>query len=345
MEQAFPEILAQRGKPTVVLASGDPFCFGVGSKMAELVSMAEMVCVPAASAFSLACARLGWAQQSVSTLSFCGRPLEAVRPLLQPGQRLLALSEGPETPRILAAYLCSLGFGPSLMHIMQSLGGPKERTVTVTAQSYGQNMVDPLNLVALELVAGLDAPVIPLTPGLDDGFFEHDGQMTKHEMRAVTLAALAPRAGEHLWDIGCGAGSVAIEWLLRHPANTAEGVERLPHRADRALRNASRLGVPGLQVLVAEAPSGLEQLARPDAVFIGGGASEALVDGAWSALRPGGRLVINAVTLETTRLLFDLPERFGGRLTRLSIEHLDHVGPRQAFRPAMAVTQFVAVKP
>ncbi len=345
MEQAFPEILAQRGRPVVVLASGDPFFFGVGSKLAERVAMPEIVCLPAASTFSLACARLGWAQQAVTTLSFCGRPLEAVRPLLQPGRRLLALSEGPETPAQLAAYLCSLGFGASVMHLMQALGGPREQMMRVTAELFAETRVDPLNIVALELEATVDAPVIKLTPGLADDFFEHDGQITKHEIRALTLSALAPRAGEHLWDIGCGAGSVAIEWLLRHPANTASGLERVADRADRAMRNAARLGVPRLRVTVGSAPEGLDQLARPDAVFIGGGASAPVVQAAWDALSPGGRLVINAVTLETTRLLYDLPARLGGGLTRVSVERLDNVGPRQAFRPAMAVTQFAAVKP
>jgi precorrin-6Y C5,15-methyltransferase (decarboxylating) len=231
------------------------------------------------------------------------------------------------------------------MHVMQALGGPRERIVSVAAQNFAENHVDPLNLVALELAATPDAPVLKLTPGLAEEFFEHDGQITKNEVRAVTLSALAPRAGEHLWDLGCGSGSVAIEWLLRHPSNTAEGVERDPERAARAVRNGIHLGVPGLRVHVGTSPAALERLAPPDAIFIGGGASEAVVEIAWRALSRGGRLVINAVTLETSRLIYDLPERIGGTLTRLSIERLEPVGPYTGFRPAMAVTQFAAVKP
>jgi len=344
MERAFPAILAKRGCPTVVLASGDPFFFGVGSKLANLVPLSEFVCLPTPSAFSLACARLGWSQQAVTTLSFCGRPLEALRPLLQPGQRILALSAGPETPSALAAYLRKYGFGDTRMHVLQALGGPRERIVSVMAESFAENDVDPLNMVALELAATPEAEVLKLTPGLSDDLYEHDGQITKHEIRALTLSALAPLMGEHLWDIGCGAGSIAIEWLLRHPNNTADGVEREPKRAARATRNAVQLGVPRLQVHVGSAPSALDGLAPPDAVFIGGGASEEAVAAAWSALSPGGRLVINAVTLETTRLVFDLPQRLGGRLTRLSVERLEPVGARHGFRPSMAVTQFVAVK-
>ncbi len=344
MEQAFPQILAARGRPTVVLASGDPLWFGIGAQLVALVPAGEMVCLPGLSALALACARLGWSHQSVATISFCGRPLEALRPLLQPGQRILALSAGADTPALLAAYLRAHGFGPSLLHVLQALGGPNERAVLVTADQFALSDIHPLNLVAIETLATKGAPMLKLAPGLADDFFEHDGQITKHEIRAVTLASLAPFAGQHLWDLGCGAGSIAIEWLLRHPANTAEGVERQPERAARALRNAVQLGVPGLRVHVGDAETSLPRLARPDAVFIGGGASEPVIAAAWSALREGGRLVINAVTLETTRLLLDLPARLGGTLTRLAIERLAPVGPHMAFRPAMTVTQFAATK-
>ncbi len=345
MEAAFPTILAARGQPTVVLASGDPFCFGIGSKLAALVTPDEMICLPAPSAFSLACARLGWALQAVATISFCGRPLAAILPLLQPNRQVLALSADAETPAALAALLHANGFGPSRMLILQALGGPDERIVTTIATGFDAADVNRLNLVAIEVIAAPGARIIPLSPGLPETLFEHDGQITKREIRALTLAALAPRAGEHLWDIGCGSGSVAIEWMLRHNANSADAIERDPVRAARARRNADTLGVPGLRVHQASAPAGLAGLKQPDAVFIGGGATQALVDLAWSALPPGGRLVINAVTLETARLLYDLPARLGGALTRIAVERLEPVGTMHGFRPAMAVTQFAATRP
>ncbi len=345
IEEAFPTILAQRPRPTVVLASGDPFCFGIGTLLAPLVPAAEMVCLPTPSAFSLACARLGWALQNVATISFCGRPIEAVFPLLQPGRRVLCLSAGPDTPAALAGLLRARGFGPSPMHVLQALGGKRECITHSTVAEFSASSIDALNLVALEVVATPDAWVIPLAPGLPDDFFKHDGQITKREIRALTLSALAPRAGEHLWDIGCGSGAIGIEWMLRDPANTTDAIERDPVRAPRARRNASALGVPGLHVHEGTAPAALAGLPRPDAVFIGGGANEAVIEAAWSALPPGGRLVINAVTLETTRLLFDLPARLGGSLTRLAVERLEDLGRVHGFRPAMAVTQFAAVHP
>ncbi len=344
IESAFPAILANRPRPTVVLASGDPFCFGVGTLLASLLAPTDMICLPSPSAFTLACARLCWGLHTVATISFCGRPLEAVLPLLQPGRRVLCLSADERTPAALMRLLQARGFGPSRIYVMQALGGPRERILSTSVEEFADPDIDRLNLVALELAATDNAFVIPLTPGLPDEFFRHDGQLTKREIRALTLSALAPRAGELLWDIGCGSGAVGIEWMLRHPANLAEAVERDPVRAARARRNATTLGVPGLRVIEGEAPAALAELPRPDAVFVGGGASEAVIEAAWSALPPGGRLVINAVTMETTRLLFDLPARLGGSLTRLAVERLEDLGRVHGFRPAMAVTQFAAIR-
>ncbi|HJS88253.1 MAG TPA: precorrin-6y C5,15-methyltransferase (decarboxylating) subunit CbiE, partial [Acetobacteraceae bacterium] len=250
---AFPAILERRGTPVAVLASGDPFCYGIGAVLARLVPLAEMLTVPAPSAFSLACARLGWAAQDVAMLSFCGRPLEAILPRLQPNARILALSADATTPVALRDLLRQYGFGPSIVHVLQALGGPRERVWSGTAASEFPADIDPLNLVGIEVVATPAARIIPLAPGLPDAFFEHDGQITKREIRAVTLAALAPRAGELLWDIGCGSGSVAIEWSLSHPANRAIGIEARADRAARATRNALSLGVPALRVVAGEA--------------------------------------------------------------------------------------------
>lgn len=342
MEHSYAALLAEAPRPVVVLASGDPFCFGVGAVLARLVP--GLHCIPAPSAFSLACARLGWAMQDCATISFCGRPLAALRPLLQPGARVLALSADTTTPAAVAALLRDLGFGQTRLHLLEALGGPDERITGTTADSFDLSPV-PLNMLALEVAASSDARILPLAPGLPDDWFEHDGQITRAEIRAMTLAALAPRRGERLWDIGCGSGSVSIEWLLRHAANTAIGLERNAARAARAARNALALGTPGLQVVQAAAPAGLADLPPPNAVFIGGGCSSAVLDAAWAALPPGGRLVANAVTVETEALFLTRHAEFGARLTRIALSRMDTVGTRHGFRPGMAVTQFAVVKP
>lgn len=343
---AFPAILGRRGEPVVVLASGDPFCYGIGTLLARAVSPAEIMCVPAPSAFSLAAARLGWALQETATISFCGRPLAALAPLLQPAGRIFALSADAGTPASIASFLRERGFGASRLHVLEALGGRRERIWTTSADDYALDPLDPLNLVAIEVVADPDARIIPLSTGLPDEAFEHDGQITKREIRAVTLSALAPCRGEMLWDVGCGSGSVAIEWMLRSPANHAVGIEQRPERAARAARNAITLGVPDLEVVTGAAPAALAGLAQPDAVFIGGGAQDDRVtQTAWAALRSGGRMVVNAVTIDTEAMLFDACGRLGGTLTRLSVQRLDAIGGRRSFRPAMTVTQWSATKP
>jgi precorrin-6Y C5,15-methyltransferase (decarboxylating) len=344
--ESIPEILKYRGEPVAVLASGDPYCYGIGAVLSAHIPSSEIIAIPAPSSLSLACAKLGWALDDTATLSLCGRPLETLAPLLQPKRCLLVLSADATTPASVARYLTAHGFGPSMLHVLEALGGERERIRSTGAESYGFNDVDPLNLIAIEIEAGADARIIPLAAGLPDEMFEHDGQLTKREIRAVTLSSLSPRGGELLWDIGCGSGSVAIEWLLRHPSNRAIGIERDGARAARAARNAAELGVPRLEIVTGAAPDALASLPSPDAVFIGGGGCDALmVDKAWNALKPGGRLVVNAITLETEKTALAAQAKFGGTLTRLSLERLDAVGSKQAFRPAMTVTQWSVVKP
>jgi precorrin-6Y C5,15-methyltransferase (decarboxylating) len=343
--ETIPAILAHRGRPVAVLASGDPYCFGIGALLAAHVPPEETICLPAPSSLSLACARLGWALDELATVSLCGRPLQTLAPLLQPNRRVLALSADATTPASVANYLVERGFERSVLHVLECLGGPRERVRRTTAERFGFNDVEALNLVAIEVEASPGARIIPLASGLPDTMFEHDGQLTKREIRAVTLSSLAPRAGELLWDIGCGSGSVAIEWLLRHPSTRAIAIERDPIRAGRAARNGLELGVPRLEVVTGEAPQALGALAAPDAVFIGGGGDAQMIETAWTALKAGGRLVANAVTLATERALLAAQATHGGTLTRLSVQRLDAVGDKQAFRPAMTVTQWSAVKP
>jgi precorrin-6Y C5,15-methyltransferase (decarboxylating) len=343
--QSIPAILARRGEPVAVLASGDPYCFGVGAMLSGHVPVEETICIPAPSSLSLACARLGWALDDTAAVSLCGRPLEMLAPSLQPKRRVLVLSADATTPAAVARFLSTRGFGTSTLHVLEALGGPRERVRRTTAENFGFNDVETLNLIAIEVEAGPVAKIIPLGTGLPDEMFEHDGQITKREIRAVTLSSLAPRAGELLWDIGAGSGSVAIEWLLRHQANRAIGIERNPLRAARAARNAAELGVPRLEIVTGEALSALSTLPAPDAIFIGGGGEPALFDKAYAALKPGGRIVANAITLDTEKAVLAAQSKFGGTLTRLSVERLDAVGGKQAFRPAMTVTQWSAVKP
>ncbi len=341
---ALAEIAALRPRPVAVLASGDPYCFGIGGRLGEVVAAEETLCLPAPSAFAWACARLGWPLAEVATLSLCGRELATLVPHLQPGARLLVLSADATTPAAVAGLLRQHGFGASTLHLMEALGGPRERVRRCHADAPLPEL-GALNLLGIALVAAPGARVVPLSCGLPDSLFEHDGQLTRQEMRAITLAALAPLQGELLWDVGGGAGSISIEWLLRHPAMRAVAIERRADRAARLARNAAALGVPRLSVIEGAAPAALSGLAPPDAVFIGGGAHlPGMIEAGWTALRPGGRLVVNAVTLASEAALLAACARCGGTLRRVAIERLDAVGPMQAFRPAMTVTQYVAVK-
>jgi precorrin-6Y C5,15-methyltransferase (decarboxylating) len=346
IEAGMQQLLTARPRPVTVLASGDPHWFGIGAMLARHVDTEEMFCIPQASAFSLACARLGWALQDCETISFCGRPLGLIARVLQPGACVLALSADERTPQQVAAILVANGFGASRLHLLEALGGAQERRRCATAETFGFQDVNSLNMLAIEMVAGPSARVIPLVAGLPEQRFGHDGQITKPEIRAVTLAALAPRRGELLWDIGAGAGSVAIEWMLRHPSCRAIGIERDAARAARIARNADSFGVPGLQVVRGDAPAVLNGLPRPDAVFVGGGAHlPGMLDTAWEALPAEGRLVVNAVTIESEGALLEARQRFGGTLTRIAIERLAVLGDYHGYRPAMTVTQFVALKP
>ncbi len=346
MQKAFPEILARRGRAVAVLASGDPFNFGVGKQIAGLVSTDELICIPQPSSFSLAASRLGWPLQDAATISLHGRAIEGLIRYLQPGARILALSWDGSTPARAAKLLSKRGFGDSSLAVLEELGGPKERVTHHRADGFELSGVSSLNLIAMEVAAGPQSSVIGLSSGLDDDLFESDGQLTKREVRAVTLAALAPRQGELLWDIGLGAGSVAIEWLLHHPSLRAIGVEEREERAARAMRNALALGAPDLRVIIGHAPQALAGLAPPDAVFIGGGfTDEGVFEAAWTALRPGGRIVANAVTLESETRLKHAFDRHGGELVRIEISKAVKIGGFHGWRPAMPVTQWRAIKP
>ncbi len=346
ISDAFPEIERHRGRAVAILASGDPFHFGVGKQIAAFVQADEFICLPQPSAFSLAAARMGWPLQDVSLVTLHGRALNGIIRHLQPGARILALSWDNATPRKLSELLTTHRMGKSRMTVLEAMGGARERIRHATASNFDIEEIQPLNTIAIEMVAELEAIFIPLAPGLDDDFFENDGQLTKREVRAVTLSSLQPLHGQLLWDIGLGAGSVAIEWLLRHPSLRAIGIEARSDRAGRAARNAAALGVPELEIVQGRAPEALAGLTRPDAVFIGGGMmDDGVFDAAWSALKSGGRLVANAVSLETEARLAGYFQHFGGDLVRLQVARADRVGAMSGWRPAMPVTQWRVRKP
>ncbi|MBZ9720631.1 precorrin-6y C5,15-methyltransferase (decarboxylating) subunit CbiE [Mesorhizobium sp. M7A.F.Ca.US.006.04.2.1] len=340
------DVLALAGRNVCVLASGDPFFHGVGATLARKVKAQEMHVIPAPSAVSLAAARLGWALQDIETVSLHGRPLDLIRPLLQPGARILALTSDAEAPAAIARLLAELDFGASRLTILEALGGPSETQRSVRADAFDLENLNPLNVLAVEVESGPDARVLPLTSGLADHLFDHDGQITKREIRAITLSALAPRRGELLWDIGAGSGSIGIEWMLAHPSMRTFAIEADPVRAARIGRNAAACGVPGLVVVEGSAPKALAGLDTPDAIFIGGGGSDAgVLKAAIKALHTGGRLVANAVTLEMEALLLAQHTKLGGDLTRINISRASPVGSMQAWRPAMPVTQWSWMKP
>ncbi len=343
---AAEEVLLHRGRQICVLASGDPFHYGVGAVLARQIDPREMVVVPAPSAFSLAAARLGWSLPQTVLLSLHGRALDLIRPHLHPAARILSLTSDGDAAAAAAKLLAGSGFGASRLTVLERLGGAQESIRSTTAAAFDFGTVDPLNTLAIDVVATPDARVIARATGLPDHMFEHDGQITKRDIRAITLSSLAPRRGELLWDIGAGSGSVAIEWLLADPAMRAIAVEQRTDRAARIGRNAAALGVPDLEVIEGDAPAALAGLAPPDAVFIGGGAGDSGVfDAATRALRSGGRLVVNAVTLETEALLIARHAAFGGELIRVAISRAAPVGEKTGWRSAMPVTQWVWTKP
>ena len=343
---AVEEVLAHRGRAVCVLASGDPFHYGVGPLLARAIPPDEIVALPAPSAFSLAGAQLGWPLAESVLLSLHGRSLDLIRPHLHPGARILALTSDGDAPAALARLIADAGFGPSQVTVLEALGGSRQQIRSAKAAGFDLAGIEALNTVAVDVEAGPDARIIALVPGLPDSLFEHDGQLTKREVRAVTLSALAPRRGELLWDVGAGAGSVAIEWMLADPSMRAVAIEADPGRAARIARNAAALGVPGLRVIEGRAPAALAGLDRPDAIFIGCGATDAaLLDAAMAALHPGGRLVVNAVTLESEAALLARHTAEGGDLVRIAIARAEPLGGQTGWRPAMPITQWVWVKP
>jgi precorrin-6Y C5,15-methyltransferase (decarboxylating) len=343
LREGLPDLLhSLEGEPHVVaLASGDPLVSGVATTLIDLLGRDQVIVVPAVSSVALARAAMRWPAESCSVVSLVGRDVSLLRRELAPGRRVLVLSADEHTPAAVARLLVDRGYGDSGLTVLGDLGGPTESSASfaharaLIAEQVG---FPRLNIVAVECAG---PQLGGWVAGLPDDAFEHDGQLTKRDLRASALARLAPTPGEHLWDVGAGAGSVGIEWMRAHRTCTATAVETDPSRAERIARNAAGLGVPGLLVVQGTAPDALTDLPAPDAIFVGGGATRAgVVDACLAALRAGGRLVVHGVTLETEQLLASRYREHGGELTRLSVESATPIGSFTGWTPARTVTQW-----
>ena len=336
------ELLNERGRRVVMLVSGDPFWFGAGTSLAPHLLASEWTAIPSPSTFSLAASHLGWPLERCTCLGLHAKPLTRIRPYLHAGRRLLVLVRGADAVAELASLVVRFGFAESQLTLLESLGGDNQRIRTLSmSEALPLDITHP---VALGILVAGDGPSIPLTPGLADSFFDHDGQITKQPVRAITLAALAPKPGERLWDIGTGSGSIAIEWLLAHPDNQAIGFEHHAERAARARSNAQHLGVDWLDVKEGDALEALASASLPQAVFIGGGLSQALLEQLWQRLPAGVRVVVNAVTLESEALLAHWHQAIGGDLYRLELAIAAPIGQRRGWKASYPIVQWRVVR-
>ena len=345
LSRTVDDILARRGRRVCVLATGDPMWYGIGVTLAPRVAPGERIIVPAPSAFSLACAALGWPIAGIEALSLHGRPLDALRGHLAPGARLVLLASDGDTPGAVAGLLAGAGWGESRITVLERMGGEGERRIEGEARAWDAPRAADLNTICVECLAGPEARSLPRTPGLPDDAFEHDGQLTKREVRAVTLAALTPLPGAHLWDVGAGCGSVAIEWMRSVRGARATAIERDAGRIDLITRNATALGTPDLAIVTGAAPVALADLDPPDAIFIGGGlTTPGLVEACWEALPAGGRLVANAVTVEGEAELLRARVSIGGELIRIEISREKAIGRFHRWAPLAPVIQLSVLK-
>lgn len=339
------EMKSHRGRALVVLVTGDPLWYSVGARITRAIPAREIRFHPQISSFQWAACRMGWSMADLETVTIHGRADSQILPHLAPKIRMLVLTQNSESPGAVAQLLCDRGFGESRMTVLAALGGSREQRFDGVASTWS-HIVPDFHLLAIECYAGEGARWYPRTGGLPDDAFISDSQITKQDIRAVTIAKLAPYPDAMLWDIGAGCGSVSIEWMRAARGALSIAIEPKAARAGMIRQNAAALGAEKISVIEADAPAGLEGLATPDAVFIGGGlGTDGVFDEAWAALRPGGRLVANVVTLESEAILTGLHQKFGGDLVRLSVQKSEPVGPYRGWRTAMPVTQWCVIKP
>ncbi len=335
-------VLTRRGQPSVMLTSGDPFWFGAGTKITSHLSSDEWLALPNRSCFSLCAAELGWPLEKTLCLGLHAAPISRLRPHLVPNRKIIATVRDGSSVRELASYLIKIGFEKTCITCLESLGGEKQKITRKRADKMGE--VEFLHPVMVGLDIAGNGEAMQASSGLPDSWFIHDGQITKQAIRAFTLSSLAPRAGEHLWDLGAGSGSIGIEWLLSGPSMRATAVEKQPNRVDNIRQNATTLGVDHLVVVESNIIDAIYELEKPDCIFIGGGLSEKLLDLLWMHMSDGTRLVVNGVTIETDRLLTSIQPRFGGHIQRLEISNLQEIGTKHSWKASFPITQWTVKK-
>ena len=344
-QDSITEIISRRGQAVCILASGDPLCYGVGATIIKDIPISEVTIIPALSAFSLACSRLGWSLTEVETLSLCGRPVSLLQSYIYPGAKLLILSEGKNTPANVAEILTSRGYGNSQITVLEKMSNVDESILIDIAANWNKTNIAALNTIAVECIADNGIVALSRFPGLPDHAFHHDGQLTKREVRAVTLSSLAPNPGELLWDVGAGCGSISIEWLRSHVRCRAIAIEQNSTRLNYIADNATALGTPNLQIIAGKALEVIHNLPAPNAIFIGGGVTAPeILENCWSALLPRGRMVVNVVTLEGEQRLYQWYEKVGGNFTRIAIQRAEPIGKFLGWKAMSPVTQWVGRK-
>lgn len=335
------QIMPLRGTPTVVLATGDPMNYGAARKLLEILPFREMSVIPHVSAFSHAAARLGWSLPDCDCMTIHGRPAAQLEVYIQPEARVLVLTQDGSSIAECVKRLMLRGFGNSILTVLENMGGSAEAITRFVAHESPSRAWSDLNVLAIQCVASRDASVLSRVGGLPDDAFEHDGKITKREVRAATLAALQPSPDQLLWDVGAGSGSVSIEWMRSTRGCQAIAIETNPERCAAIARNAESLGTPRLKIVNADAPQAFASLAPPDAIFIGGAVdTPGIFETAFATLKAGGVCVANTVTLEGDRQLISLQEQYGGDLVRMDVSTLTMVGKLRALRPRMSVLQW-----
>ncbi|MTJ46554.1 precorrin-6y C5,15-methyltransferase (decarboxylating) subunit CbiE [Dolichospermum sp. UHCC 0259] len=344
-QTSITEIISCRGEAVCILASGDPLCYGVGATILKDIDISEITIIPAPSAFSLACSRLGWSLTEVETLSLCGRPVSLLQSYIYPGAKLLILSEGKHSPANVAEILINRGYGNSQITVLEKMGNINENIITDIASNWQEKNIAALNTIAVECIADKGIVGLSRFPGLPDSAFHHDGQLTKREVRAVTLSSLAPLPGELLWDVGAGCGSISIEWMRSDRRCRAIAIEQNSTRLNYIADNAAALGTPNLQIMAGKALEVIPNLPAPNAIFIGGGVTAPeILENCWNALLPGGRMVVNVVTLEGEQRLYQWYETVGGNFTRIAIQRAEPIGKFLGWKAMSPVTQWIGVK-
>jgi precorrin-6Y C5,15-methyltransferase (decarboxylating) len=345
IQTSIDELLTHRGQPVCILASGDPLCHGIATTLLRSIPLAEMQIIPALSAFTLARSRLGWSSTEVETISLCGRDPAFLRAALYPNAKLLILSSDQHTPNIVCDRLTEWGYSDADITILEHLGGPKENQLHTIAHQRFTQPIAPLNTIAIQ-THNVQCSIPYAQFPIPDAQYQHDGQITKQEIRTLTLTALSPFPGQLLWDVGAGSGSIGIEWMRTHPRNQAIAIESHPDRLTNITHNAKNLGVPNLKIIAGRAPEALQNLQRPDSIFVGGGITRSGVfETCWDALNDGGRMVINGVTLEAEMKLFQLKQAYGGSLTRIQIQRAEPIGNFLGWKSLSPITQWLVIKP